>query len=241
VETIYDLRVVNAKSVYDVLREMGIDNWSLVEEVPVADYQARDLAEAQRKELRFVPPMAAAIYQGPDGKPTTYFHISPGRAYSITFAVVPSPIGRLVPVTASYRPAVKRVILQLPSGGFKKGEDLAEGAAREFEEETRIALDRVEFLRRSAIPVHVGATGDLIFPCLGIPRNPVEKSSRNLDAGEFIGTVLFPVYEWLALLDGGDQEHIQIGDTQAAGPDMVTVGTTYLGLRQLRPPGVEDR
>jgi ADP-ribose pyrophosphatase len=63
---------------------------------------------------------------------------------SVVLLPMPDP-GRVI-LVRQYRYAIDRWVWELAAGSLKPGEDPAEGAARECEEETGLAAGRVEFL-----------------------------------------------------------------------------------------------
>ena len=222
-DSLYGMRIATAENIWEVVDELGIKPWKLIEEPTVIEYLSRDLSEKQRAEVeRFCPKQLARVWETPDGNRATHFGLPVLRNYSIIFSLIP---GDFVPVTAQFRPNTKDIDLQLPSGaiGTKANpkETVEESGFREHREETGITLSRVEFLRSEPAPITVGHTGEQISYLLGHVKEPIEAEGLDLEEGEFLKAMLVPCVDWIELC-------------LTKGPDSVSIAATFMGLRKLR-------
>lgn len=222
-DSLYGMRIATALNIWEVVDELGVRPWKLIEEPTVVEYLARDLDDRQRAEVeRFCPKQLARVWETPNGKRATHFGLPVLRNYSIVFSIIP---GGFVPVTAQFRPNTKDIDLHLPSGavGTKANpqETVEESGFREHREETGIALAAIELLRSKPAPITVGHTGEQISYLLGYVREPIEAKGLDLEEGEFLKAILVPVDDWIKLC-------------KTKGPDSVSIAATFMGLRQLR-------
>ncbi len=176
----------------------GEINMSL-SEIPAAD-AAHSLKRLSREPVcrGSIVDLYRDTVQLPDGKiqEWDYVHHKKGSGS----AVVPVwPDGRIL-LVAQYRPAIGRTELELPAGGRDRdGEDPAETARRELEEETGCRADHMEFLCR--LMTAVAWTNEQTFVYLA---DPIRRTGHtHPDEAEEIRTFSFPLSDLLSMILNG--------------------------------------
>jgi len=121
------------------------------------------------------------------GHPTRYIYLaSPVEAV----ASVGLTAQREILLTYQYRHPLGRAIYDLPAGRLNPGEDILEGARREFEEETGYLPGHMEPLGYyNQFPGTLRAATNLFFAC------QLEVTHQHLDPGEELEVVAMPVDE----------------------------------------------
>ncbi len=243
-EKLYGWPVVTAATVYDIVRDLGIKPWKETRpNMPLAAWLS-SATEAERSiyerfgpkpEVQFLAPPVSGT-EDQYGKEDIFFRmIYRPWATVVTLIPGPHPDGeRYVAVTGEYKQGNRLITLVPPSGVRNKmelGLPLLEGieaaATREFEEETGISLVGI---RRLGPPNgfwdQVRGTELSFFPFVGECSRPIKRRPSKLDKNEFLKLVLFPVEEWLRVLERG-----AVGEGFALESCAAT--TTYLALRKL--------
>lgn len=110
--------------------------------------------------------------------------------------------GRVV-LIRQFRHSVQRVLWELPAGGINPGEAPEAAAARECEEETRLAPTRVERLA-TMFPAPGYCDEEMIFFRASGLRPPAANSSHRPDDDEDISVHPTTVAEARAMLARGD-------------------------------------
>ncbi|MEO8678183.1 MAG: NUDIX hydrolase [Vicinamibacterales bacterium] len=123
------------------------------------------------------------------------------HAGSVVLLPIPEP-GKII-LIRQYRYTIDRYIWELPAGGLKPGEDPAEAAARECEEEIGLAPGRVTRLR-GYYPTPGFCDEEMIyFRCEDL-RTPAPDSTARKDDDEEIEPRTFTLDEARALLASGE-------------------------------------
>ncbi len=192
----YGFPILHAEDIIPAFGMIGLKVWPLLDTASVEDYLQRDLTPSQKAELRFLPKLQAAVFRNPAGEPQTYFRTTRGARYAMVFTLLPDD---LVPVTASFRHGIERIMLDLPGGRIEAGETPEQAGAREYEEELGIPLAHVKALSHAGLPIDPQHGNNLDFPCLGLPELPITQAPQKLDRGEFLQAMLIPLSECLKL------------------------------------------
>ena len=120
---------------------------------------------------------------------------------SVVLLPIPAP-GQII-LIRQYRYTIDRWIWELPAGSLKPGEDPAEAAARECEEETGLAPARVTKLR-GYYPTPGFCDEEMIyFRCENL-RPPAADSSAQKDEDEDIEPRTFAIDEARGLIASGE-------------------------------------
>ena len=130
----------------------------------------------------------------PDGRPAIRDVVRHPGAVAI---VALTDEGRIC-VVRQYRTAIDRVTVEIPAGKLAPGEDPADCAARELEEETGFVARRMA--RLTTIATSAGFADELIhiYMATGLTRGPAAP-----DADEFLNVDLIELTELVdAVLDG---------------------------------------
>ena len=244
-----DWPVVTAQNVFGVVRELGIKPWKEARpNMPLSAWlsTANDADRAvyerfgPKPEVQFLMPPASAVHTSPSSTITAYgkediFFRMVYRPWVTVFALIPgTDVEQYVPLTAEWKQGNRLITLVPPSGVRGKAEadmDLLMAmhttAAREFHEEVGIKLARPALLGpQNGFWDQVRGTELSFFPFLGRLEEFIERGPSKLDKNEFLKLVLFPLQEWLALLEHGGLE-------EGFALESCAVTTTYLALRAL--------
>lgn len=148
-------------------------------------------------EERFV--RTKIVYQGkyirteeqvvrlPDGTEAVREIVSPPNAVG----VLPIDSEGRVYMVRQYRPAIRQVTLEIPAGILEQGEEPAETARRECEEEVGLRPERLDFLFRYYHSVGFSTGKIEVFLGRDLRPNP----HAHADPGEFIEVVRLPFEE----------------------------------------------
>lgn len=156
------------------------------------------------------------------------------RPWATVFALIPGSGEWYVPVTAEWKQGNRLITLVPPSGiagkaevGMNLSDAMRATALREFREETGIELEAVSQIGFwNGFWDQVRGTELCFFSFLGRVTTPVVRRESKLDEHEFLKLVLFPLEEWLLLLEGGKLD-------DGFGVESCAITTTYLALRRL--------
>jgi 8-oxo-dGTP pyrophosphatase MutT (NUDIX family) len=205
-ETRYGFPVVTAKNCFDVVKECGIVPWEKVREVTLTDYLKAGGDEARATYEKFSPRVDVVYHLIPrqgklfDGFRTTL------KDYASVFALVDD----MVPVTAEWKHGAGKITLVPPCGVPNKQENTIDDIAkrmqataiREWKEETGFTLAKIEPLGPSqGIFEVVRNTHVRYFPFLGEIDMSIPQGPSKLDTTEYLKMILFPIHEWLLLLE----------------------------------------
>lgn len=212
------LTVVTAENIFGTLKNLGVKPWEKIgTPMGIEEYLKKDLSEEEKKILRFAPKIEVASFKDPNGNDFRGFR-SIGKHGAVVFALLPDD---LLPICAEFRHGTETISLNLPGGTFDK-EAPQEGAKREFEEETGIALGELIALSPEGTPIDARLTNRRNFSFLGIPRLPLVIKEPVLDRQEFTKTLLIPLADWLTLI------------TENKVEDSYSTVSTFLALRKLK-------
>ncbi len=229
-KTVHGYPVVTADTLQDVLEALGLRAWEkIAATVSLQEYARRALTGDQQAELRFAPNAEVLFLQNPETAATFTAFRTAAKSWATTFALVPNDEhGPLVPIVAEWKHGVEEVTLVPPSGVMSKVDNNSwyNAAKREFAEETGFALEEVTVLCDHTLQgasTRQNTSG--VYPFVGLLKKPVERMPSKLDKNELLHVLLFPVEEWLDVLDRGDAH------------DQCAVAVTHLALRWLKKNG----
>lgn len=213
----YGLPVADADNIFEILRSVGIVKWDRAgDSIAVADYLKEDLAEEEKKNLKYAPHVKVANFNGPGGKLFRGFQWSGVHSGVRVFNL----IDEFIPICGEFQHGCEEIVLDLPGGHIEDEEDYAACAKREFEEETGIGLEKVISLGSRGMLIVARRTNSRNFSFLGIAKNPVVLRNQCLDRNEHLRTVLVSLDDWLKLIE---REFVQ----------SYSASTTFLALRKL--------
>ncbi len=217
-EAKYGLPLATADNIYEIVKGSGIANWKITAD-PVAaeDYPEADLTSQEIKIKRKLQ-VEVSQFLTPSGKNFRGFHLLSDMRGTRVFTLLDEG---LIPICAEFQHGCREVLLDLPGGEMKKGEDPAVCAKREFEEETGIVLKKIFPLSLVGVPVSARYTGARSFSFIGVAGGSVELKLQKLDANEHLKVVLISLDDWLKLVD---REKVQA----------YSVSTTLLAMRRLK-------
>ena len=199
--------VVTAVNCFDTIRECGIKPWpKIAQEVSLIPYLA-SVNEGQRNAFdRFGPKTSVVFHQNPHtGDPFDGF-----RTFFKDYACVFALIKGMVPVTAEWKHGNDRITLvpvcgvpgKAEAGIIDKVEMMQAVAMREWEEETGFKLKNATLLSPpSGVWAIVRNAHVSCFPFLGEVDMDVPKGKTKFDDTEHLQMVLFPLLEWLKLIE----------------------------------------
>lgn len=234
-KTLLGWPVVSATNCFDVVKECGIHPWLKIEEPePLDHYLTRTTNPEWDEYQRFGPKNFVVRYQNPrTNEPFNGF-----RSIFKPSAVVFALIEDMVPVTAEWKHGNNRVTIS-PVGGVPGKQEqnlstLAERmhatAIREWHEETGTHLMSATPLAPSyGIYSAVRPAEIQYFPFVGEVRLPIQKGPTKFDESENLVMVLFPLLEWLWLIESPElwEQHPDFG------LEMCARDATYAALRKL--------
>jgi 8-oxo-dGTP pyrophosphatase MutT (NUDIX family) len=203
--TAHGYPIVSATDAYRELALLGIRPWSREAPTqPLETYLDGDLTPAQQTEAaRFAPKVEVDSLRTPAGQPFTAFR-SLGKSWATTFVLLPNPDGSddpLVVLVGEYKHGIDAVSLVPPSGVMSRADQsMDDVAAREFEEETGLALVRVISLAPAGRAVSSRQSDAKYYPYLGIAAEPVVRGPSKLDDNEDLTVVLMPLSEWMRFI-----------------------------------------
>jgi ADP-ribose pyrophosphatase len=155
--------------------------------------------------------MMAIVYKGrifsvdvetihsPDGKA----HIVETVRHRPSVVLLPMVDDDHVVLVRQYRHSVGRYLWELPAGGVNEHESAESAAARECEEETRLAPERVERIQ-GLFPAPGFCDEELVYFRLSDLHAPAPDSPHKPDDDEYIEVKAVSVAEAKAMVEGGE-------------------------------------
>jgi len=140
----------------------------------------------------------------PEGSVIEPYYVRVHAGFSVVFALT---VERGVVLTRQYKHGIGDVVLELPAGALEPGEDAADCAARELEEETGFVAPSIELLAEFAADP-TSSTGRLF---LFLARDAAPAGKAAPDVTEDIETVVLPIADVLARIRSGEiyvQSHV---------------------------------
>jgi len=228
--------VVTAENCFDVItNECGITPWpKLAEPEPINSYLLR-ANNAQKQEYdRFGPKSFLVQYQNPGNSAPFNGFRSIFKPYSLVFALIDG----MVPVTAEWKHGNAKITIVPVCGVPGKEEQymptlmdqMTATAVREWHEETGMHLSSVVPLCPiEGIWSESRKAQMRCFPFLGTVKTPLVRGKTKLDDNETLAMLLFPLDEWLKLMESESlwDLHPEFG-LEACARD-----ATYAALRRL--------
>jgi len=126
---------------------------------------------------------------------------------SVVLVPMPEP-GRVI-LVRQYRYAIDRWVWELAAGSLEPGEDPAEGAARECEEETGLVAGRVEFLGGYYPTPGYCDEKMNYYTCTELAPPDGSRPAARQDADEDIRTAVFSLDEVRAMIRRGEIEDLK--------------------------------
>jgi hypothetical protein len=228
--------MVTAENCFDVVRDLGIKPWEQVGFTMTLNDYLRSASPGRIEEYdRFGPKNSVGRYLDPHrneyftGFRTTF------KPYVIVFGLLP---GNRVPVTVEWKHGNGKITFVPPAGVPGKEEEgitdlfdkMEATALREWREETGTTLRSVTPLGpRQGIYSEVRKAESRYFPFLGNLNEDIPKSSQLLDKNEHLQMVVFPLDEWVTLIDS---PHLW-DENPDFGQEFTLRDVTYAALRKL--------
>ena len=223
-KTRYGLPLVRIDNIWEVVQSSGIANWKTVTSpVAVEDYPEVNLTN-QEIEIKRKFQMEISQFLSPSGEIFRGFRFDCGHGTRI-FTLLD---GELIPICAEFQHGCGEVLFDLPGGTLESGEDPADCAKREFEEETGIILEGIISLSSVGMPIAARPMSSRNFSFIGVASDPAVLRPQKLDVGECLKVILVSLDDWLKLID---REIVQA----------YSASTTLLALRRLRGMGMLKR
>lgn len=228
-------QIVTADNCFGFVRELGIRPWLKVQEPESLDHYLKRTTNPEWDEYqRFGPKSFVVRYQNPHANEPFNGFRSLFKPSAVVFAL----INGMVPVTAEWKHGNDRITI-VPVAGVpsKKEQDLPSLAARmeatairEWKEETGTELASVTPLSPSCgIYSAVRPAEIQYFPFLGEMRLPIKKGPTKFDLSENAAMILFPLKQWLTLIESSDLWE----QNPDFGLEMCARDVTYAALRKL--------
>jgi 8-oxo-dGTP pyrophosphatase MutT (NUDIX family) len=227
-KTKYGFPVVNAKNVFAVLKDLGVEHWkSLSKPIPLDKYIKKTLTVTQKKEIdKFAPKLEVEVFENPKKQKFTGFRATWPYGMGVhIFTILP---GDLIPVTAEFRHGAEIISIILPGGITDPDKSNLKSrmahAKKEFEEETGILLEKVvpiETKDTSGIALSARQVKQKTCGFLGIVPKKLSFQETNLDHGEFLKAVLIPVNDLIKLIMEGSIKEASI------------IMTTFMALHKM--------
>ncbi len=197
------------------------------------DYELACIHDAQAEAEKYGPKIEVLqLLQPATKKPFIGFRTI-CKDFVTVFCLLP---GDLVPVALEFKHGISDITLVLPSGVLSKTDldqpdPLLAAGKREFEEETGLELQSIEFLRKGkGIAVSGRQSKDCFYPLIGTVKEPIIQSALKLDENELLKTVLVPLKDWLYVLEVGNYSDIHCDRPVI---ENANYAATYLALRRL--------
>ena len=227
--------VVTAANCFDTVRSLGIKAWPKKKEKVLIVEWLKTATPGQVADYnRFAPKSFAVQYENPyNGDNFDAFRVE-FKPYSLVFALIDG----YVAVTAEWKHGNDKITFVPVCGVQGKAEahlpTLAEQmmavAFREFKEETGIELESLTPLSSSnGMYYSVRNSETRCFPYLGIVKLPIEKGPTKFDDTEQLVMVLFPLEEWLNLLENNEL----FDQNPDYGLEDCSKAATYAALRHM--------
>lgn len=110
-------------------------------------------------------------------------------------------VGNNVLLERQYRHTAGKVMWEIPAGTLEKGESPIQAVARELEEETGYAAERIEELTHFYVAVGYSTEVIRVYLAIGL-----EKRSAHPDEDELIDAVLVPMSDALRMISSNEIE-----------------------------------
>lgn len=232
--------VLLANTCFESIRDLDIKSWQkLADPIPVTTFLETATPGERGDYERFAPKAYAVKHQNPyTGKTfdgfTTHF-----KPYACVLALIEDEDGNeYIPVTAEWKHGNDRITI-VPVCGVPNKDELAFGnmadimhavGMREWKEETGTELESLVPLSSSqGMWATVRNSSVQCFPFLGIMKTPVFKGTTKFDDTEHLAMVLFPLKEWVKLIESNDLWE----QNPDFGIESCTRDVTYAALRYL--------
>lgn len=227
--------VVTAANCFDIVRSLGIKAWpKKTENVPIVEWLKTATSEQVTDYNRFAPKSFAIQHENPyNGSDFDAFRVE-FKPYSLVFALIDG----YVAITVEWKHGNDKITFVPVCGVQGKAEaSLPTLAAkmmavgfREFKEETGIELESLTPLSSSnGMYYSVRNSETRCFPYLGTVKLPIEKGLTKFDDTEQLVMVLFPLEEWVKLLE--DNELFE--QNPDFGLEDCSRAATYAALRHM--------
>lgn len=183
------------------------------------EYLGIQLKEEQKQKIHFAPKVEVPTFQNPKTKESYEGWRTTGGDWATVFALLPN---NLVVTAIEYKHGVEEVIIGLPAGVAKSGENMEEVVRRELLEETG-------FMAKKIIPLGDPQKGIAVSTrkattcCFGFLAYDAKKVKEpELDEDEDIEVGLVKLDQWLSMIERGIVR------------DASAVTTTFLALHALK-------
>lgn len=217
-KTKYDLPLVNADNILEVVQLSGIANWKTIAgPIAAEDYSEVNLTDQEKKIKRRLR-VEVSQFLTPGGKKFNGFSLLAGKKGTRVFTMLEEGV---IPVCAEFQHGCGEVLFDLPGGELDPGENPAVCAKREFEEEVGIILKDIISLSSVGMPISARYLGSRNFSFIGIASDPVELRLQKLDANEYLKVVLVSLDDWFKLIE---REMVQA----------YSISATLLAMRRLK-------
>ncbi len=232
--------VLSANTCFESIRSLDIKPWSkLAEAIPLTTFLETATPSERADYDRFAPKTYAIKHQNPyDGKTfdgfTTHF-----KPYACVFALIKDEDGNeYVPVTAEWKHGNDRITIVPICGVPNKAEIALNSMAetmhatglREWKEETGTELENLIPLSSSnGVWSTVRNSHVQCFPYLGIMKKTMIKGPTKFDSTEHLAMILFPLNEWVTLIESDKLWE----DNPGFAIESCARDVTYAALRKL--------
>lgn len=202
----------------DVIKLTRVKAWKRIEgPLSLWDHLHIALSPENQAKIKFAPMPEMVVFENKPGKKYEGWRTK-GTDWTSVFALTPDDN---VVAIIEYKHGVEEVLVNLPSGTFRPGEDPTETMRRELMEETGFTAKNIEPLgdakKGIAISGRKATTRYFGFLATGLEKT----SEPSLEEDEDIETAYIPLTEWIKMIDRG-----MIREASA-------VTTTFMALRKL--------
>ncbi len=198
-DMLYNFPVVRAATAVKIAERLGVRPWQPLDpakpDTPLEEYIAEH-PEAGARLKTDAPKVVVAPVLTPAGATMTAIRCL-GTLYTTSLILVD---GTYVLVVAEYAFGAKKVIFRPPCGVPKGKEPPAETARREVMEEIGLRLPHIRRLLTHPVLVLSSRHDVHCLPYLAEITNPSSMRRPRPDKNEIVGSVLFPLREWLKML-----------------------------------------
>jgi 8-oxo-dGTP pyrophosphatase MutT (NUDIX family) len=227
--------IVTARNCFDTVRSIGVRAWPKISEpVGIVDFLATATDTERVDYNRFAPKSFAVKHRNPyDGSVFDAFKVE-FKPYACVFGLIDD----MVPITAEWKHGNDRITLVPPCGVPGKAEGaltnmakkMRATALREWNEETGTELENpVPLSSGEGVFSTVRNAHVQCYPYLGTVKTPIVKGQTKLDDTEHLKMILFPLPEWIKLLE----THGLWDQNPDFGVEACTRDVTYAALRAM--------
>lgn len=205
----------------DILARTRVKLWpKLSPAKSLWDYLTIPLTPEQQNKIRFAPIPEVVTLQNPKTGPYEGWRTAGGNWVTI----FPLTSDQNVVTVIEYKHGVDEVVIGLPAGNYKAGEDVAAAIQRELLEETGFSAKTIIPLADSVKGIGVSCRKSTAryFSFLAQDLVQTTNSTAEADADEDIEAALIPLQEWLTMIERG-----LVRESSA-------IVTTFLALRALK-------